>query len=136
MSKRHRCAVHPEFEEAGRRHGREPARRRGKAEMPIIRAMLQTTPAPLLRRCALRQRLPFALALAGALVATAHAADEPQAQLTAIAEAVDPQALHATIEKLITFGTRHTLSDTVSETRGIGAARRWANNRTGSDTTC
>jgi len=95
--------------------------------MPIIRAMLQTTPAPLLRRRALR--LPFALALTGALAATAHAADEPQAQLTAIAEAVDPQALHATIEKLITFGTRHTLSDTVSETRGIGAARRWAKAR-------
>jgi hypothetical protein len=91
--------------------------------------MLQTTPAPLLRRRALRQRLPFALALTGAFAATAHAADEPQAQLTAIAEAVDPQALHATIEKLITFGTRHTLSDTVSETRGIGAARRWAKAR-------
>ena len=117
----------PPFEEAGRRHGRKPARRRGRPEMPIIRAMLQTTPAPLLRRRALR--LPFALALTGALAATAHAADEPQAQLTAIAEAVDPQALHATIEKLITFGTRHTLSDTVSETRGIGAARRWAKAR-------
>jgi len=26
---------------------------------------------------------------------------------------------------LVGFGTRHTLSDTVSETRGIGAARRW-----------
>jgi len=97
--------------------------------MPIIRAMLQTTPALLLRRRALRLRLSFALALTGALAATAHAADEPQAQLTAIAEAVDPQALHATIEKLITFGTRHTLSDTVSETRGIGAARRWAKAR-------
>ena len=29
------------------------------------------------------------------------------------------------IEKLVSFGTRHTLSDTVSQTRGIGAARRW-----------
>lgn len=29
------------------------------------------------------------------------------------------------ITKLVSFGTRHTLSDTVSETRGIGAARRW-----------
>jgi Zn-dependent M28 family amino/carboxypeptidase len=29
------------------------------------------------------------------------------------------------IVKLVNFGTRHTLSDTVSETRGIGAARRW-----------
>ncbi|ACT58335.1 M28 family metallopeptidase [Hirschia baltica] len=29
------------------------------------------------------------------------------------------------IRKLAGFGTRHTLSDTKSETRGIGAARRW-----------
>ncbi len=29
------------------------------------------------------------------------------------------------IEKLVSFGTRHTLSDTKSDTRGIGAARRW-----------
>ncbi|MBE7507353.1 MAG: M20/M25/M40 family metallo-hydrolase [Planctomycetia bacterium] len=29
------------------------------------------------------------------------------------------------VEKLVSFGTRHTLSDTESETRGIGAARRW-----------
>jgi Zn-dependent M28 family amino/carboxypeptidase len=29
------------------------------------------------------------------------------------------------ITKLVNFGTRHTLSDTKSDTRGIGAARRW-----------
>jgi Zn-dependent M28 family amino/carboxypeptidase len=29
------------------------------------------------------------------------------------------------IQTLVDFGTRHTLSDTVSDTRGIGAARRW-----------
>ncbi len=29
------------------------------------------------------------------------------------------------IQTLVDFGTRHTLSDTVSSTRGIGAARRW-----------
>jgi len=45
--------------------------------------------------------------------------------LSTIAEAVNSVALHATIEKLVSFGTRHTLSDTQSETRGIGAARRW-----------
>ncbi len=33
--------------------------------------------------------------------------------------------LRADDEKLVSFGTRHTLSDTVSATRGIGAARRW-----------
>lgn len=29
------------------------------------------------------------------------------------------------IESLVSFGTRHTLSDTTSKTRGIGAARNW-----------
>lgn len=42
------------------------------------------------------------------------------------APAVSPTELKATITTLVGFGTRHTLSDTKSETRGIGAARRWA----------
>lgn len=33
--------------------------------------------------------------------------------------------IKADITTLANFGTRHTLSDTVSNTRGIGAARRW-----------
>ena len=33
--------------------------------------------------------------------------------------------IEADIRKLVSFGTRHTMSDTVSATRGIGAARRW-----------
>jgi len=36
-----------------------------------------------------------------------------------------PAALHATIAKLVSFGTRHTLSTTTDPARGIGAARRW-----------
>jgi len=71
----------------------------------------------------------FALALAAGLAAPVFAADSPDTQLAAIAGAVDAQALHATIEKLVGFGTRHTLSDTVSQTRGIGAARRWTKAR-------
>ena len=47
----------------------------------------------------------------------------------AIAAVVDPAQLRATIEKLVSFGTRHTASDTQSETRGIGAARRWTRSR-------
>jgi Zn-dependent M28 family amino/carboxypeptidase len=38
----------------------------------------------------------------------------------------DPARLRATVEKLVSFGTRHTLSDPDHPTRGIGAARRWA----------
>jgi Zn-dependent M28 family amino/carboxypeptidase len=71
----------------------------------------------------------LALALALGIATPAFAADAPDAQLDAIARAVEPQALHATIDKLIGFGTRHTLSDTVSDARGIGAARRWTKAR-------
>ncbi|MEO1261426.1 MAG: M28 family metallopeptidase [Bacteroidota bacterium] len=46
-------------------------------------------------------------------------------RLYEIAAAPSPDRLEADIRKLADFGTRHTLSDTVSETRGIGAARRW-----------
>lgn len=42
-----------------------------------------------------------------------------------IAEAPSAERIEKDINKLVDFGTRHTLSDTVSETRGIGAARRW-----------
>ena len=46
-------------------------------------------------------------------------------RLAQIAAATDPARIEADIRKLVSFGTRHTLSDTVSRTRGIGAARRW-----------
>ncbi|MHC4429817.1 MAG: M28 family peptidase, partial [Planctomycetota bacterium] len=42
-----------------------------------------------------------------------------------IAEAVSAERIERDIRKLVGFGTRHTLSETESETRGIGAARRW-----------
>jgi Zn-dependent M28 family amino/carboxypeptidase len=67
-------------------------------------------------------------------VAAAHADSTPpqsleQPSLHALATAPSEAELHATIEKLIGFGTRHTLSDTKSDTRGIGAARRWVKSR-------
>ena len=42
-----------------------------------------------------------------------------------LAGKVEQSHLRRTVERLASFGTRHTLSDTESETRGIGAARRW-----------
>ncbi|OZC01702.1 M28 family metallopeptidase [Rubricoccus marinus] len=42
-----------------------------------------------------------------------------------IAGGVSADRIEADIRTLAGFGTRHTLSDTVSATRGIGAARRW-----------
>lgn len=38
---------------------------------------------------------------------------------------VKAENLEATVRKLASFGTRHTLSETKSNTRGIGAAQRW-----------
>jgi len=38
---------------------------------------------------------------------------------------VSANRIESDIRKLVSFGTRHTLSDTISKTTGIGAARRW-----------
>ncbi len=56
-----------------------------------------------------------------------HAQSPPQhdPKLYTIANAASPQRLETDIRKLVGFGTRNTFSDTVSATRGIGAARRW-----------
>lgn len=42
-----------------------------------------------------------------------------------IIDSCSAERIQKDIEKLVSFGTRHTLSDTVSDSRGIGAARRW-----------
>lgn len=42
-----------------------------------------------------------------------------------IIDAVSSERIKDDVTKLANFGTRHTLSDTLSQTRGIGAARRW-----------
>jgi hypothetical protein len=46
----------------------------------------------------------------------------------ALAE-ISPERLRATDSALVAFGTRNTLSDTISAARGIGAARRWLHAR-------
>jgi hypothetical protein len=42
-----------------------------------------------------------------------------------IIDAISEERLKNDVKTLTDFGTRHTLSDTVSDTRGIGAARLW-----------
>ena len=42
-----------------------------------------------------------------------------------VAAAPSADRIRADIQTLVDFGTRHTLSETESDTRGIGAARRW-----------
>ena len=46
-------------------------------------------------------------------------------RISQIVSAPSARRLEADDRKLVSFGTRHTMSDTLSETRGIGAARRW-----------
>jgi len=62
-------------------------------------------------------------------VAEAPSPAEKSPLLQSLAGDVRADELHATIARLVAFGTRHTLSDTKSTTRGIGAARRWAKSR-------
>ena len=49
----------------------------------------------------------------------------PTTELWRIGSAPSAERIGADIATLAGFGTRHSLSDTESETRGIGAARRW-----------
>ena len=56
----------------------------------------------------------LALAPLALIALPAHAQDKPS-----------PARLKADVEKLVSFGTRHTLSDPDNPVRGIGAARRW-----------
>lgn len=46
-------------------------------------------------------------------------------EITHMVSEVKTTNLEATVNKLVSFGTRHALSDTKSDTRGIGAAQRW-----------
>lgn len=57
---------------------------------------------------------------------TAHAQEFPDnPQMYAIIDSVSAERIEEDIRTLAGFGTRHTMSDTTSDTRGIGAARRW-----------
>jgi len=60
-----------------------------------------------------------------ALPAAAAAPGTPNPEIAAIVADISAARIEATIRKLVSFGTRNSLSDTESETRGIGAARRW-----------
>lgn len=50
----------------------------------------------------------------------------PDPQIREIISKISPKEIEFNIRTLVGFGTRHTLSDTLSNTRGIGAAQRWA----------
>ncbi|MGQ0627269.1 MAG: M28 family metallopeptidase [Phycisphaerales bacterium] len=75
-------------------------------------------------------RLPLLGALGLVLAAGAAQADDGprliRSEMAAkVAESVSPARLRASIDALVGFGTRHTLSETADPKRGIGAARNW-----------
>ena len=66
------------------------------------------------------------LVAAALLSAAAPAAQTPQdARLAGIVAKVDTARIKATVEHLVSFGTRHTLSSQTDPKRGIGASLRW-----------
>jgi len=69
--------------------------------------------------------LPVCIVLPFSFWASASNEDTQQHTLYDIAEGISSKRIEHDITTLVNFGTRHTLSDTESETRGIGAARRW-----------
>ena len=73
----------------------------------------------------------FLIVIAALLAAGATAQETPAVppqadpRLYDIAGSTSAARIEADIRTLVRFGTRNTLSDTLSDTRGIGAARRW-----------
>jgi hypothetical protein len=66
--------------------------------------------------------------IAGMFAAATHAAPDltrHQAQIDKIVAEISPKRIENYVRKLVSFETRHTMSDTTSDTSGIGAARRW-----------
>ncbi|WP_299129215.1 M28 family metallopeptidase [uncultured Winogradskyella sp.] len=59
------------------------------------------------------------------LLVTALINAQTDSRIYDIINAISEERLRQDVKTLADFGTRHTLSDTISNTRGIGAARRW-----------
>ncbi|MBI1236004.1 MAG: M28 family peptidase [Alphaproteobacteria bacterium] len=74
----------------------------------------------------MRLMITAAMSLTASSLAMAQTA--PPSEVLAIHDIVadvSAERIGSDIQTLVAFGTRHTLSETESETRGIGAARRW-----------
>jgi len=65
------------------------------------------------------------LALIAFSSASSPAPSKQNADIEKIVKEISAKRIEATIRKLVSFETRNSLSDTASDSRGIGAARRW-----------
>ena len=73
------------------------------------------------------KKILFSASLIFTFAASAQEQAPPQIDLRLydVIDAVSADSIESDIRKLVSFGTRNTFSDTVSDTRGIGAARRF-----------
>ncbi|MCC4230617.1 MULTISPECIES: M28 family metallopeptidase [Zunongwangia] len=73
------------------------------------------------------KKLPLNLLIFAALLFSKETivAQETDTKIYDIISKISADSIEADIRKLVSFGTRNTFSDTVSDKRGIGAARRW-----------
>ncbi len=55
--------------------------------------------------------------------------EQPNPQIQKLLGEVSADSIEANIRELVSFHTRHTMSDTASDSIGIGAARRWIYSR-------
>ena len=76
-------------------------------------------------RCAARVLVAFAVAASAGRAAYAQTAPDLDPKVVLLVGQVSQDRLAATLKKLETFGTRHTMSAPDNPTRGIGAAREW-----------
>ena len=79
----------------------------------------------MIRRALVIAALIPGFALAPRLLAQTSRASDTDPRIEKMLADVSDARLRQSIERLVGFGTRNTLSDTTSTTRGIGAARQW-----------
>lgn len=70
-------------------------------------------------------KFAITLFISGLLLSIAPLSAQTDQRIYEIIESVDADRIKKDVQALVGFGTRHTLSDTLSATSGIGAARRY-----------
>ena len=80
----------------------------------------------------LTQNTWLTLLLVAVSTSAFSAPPKKNADIEKIIKEISAKRIEATIRKLVSFETRNSLSDTTSDTKGIGAARRGVRSRANS----
>jgi len=98
-------------------------RRRGSTRRAFLSASAVTAvAAPIISQATTANAAPAAGAAKSGSAGSAQVFDPA---LRALIGQIDPAQIQATIQKLVSFGTRHTASSQTDPNRGIGAATAW-----------